>query len=262
MSRVLAPSVRAKTRSGRLLAAGLTGAALYAGYRAGFGQRSQLFGDFPFRAAADRTEPAPRRIALTFDDGPNEPYTSRVLDLLEQHRAKATFFQVGRCAERFPSATRQVVEAGHLLGNHSFHHEFSRYLREPHQRSEIARTQQTLTEIAGVTPALYRPPWLCHWPWVLRSIRAETMQPVSGLFGHPLEVLQPAGAVMARHAARLATPGAVLIFHDGFDSRGGRRDQTVEAVSQLLPRLIGQGYEFVTVAELFGVQGYQPVTTH
>ena len=245
------------SRTSRLLLAGLYGAAVYAGYNAGFGQRSQLFGEFPYRSAPGRDEPAPRRIALTFDDGPNEPYTSRLLDLLDRHRAKATFFQVGRCAERFPSATRRVVESGHLLGNHSFHHEFFRYLREPDQRSEIARAQRSLTEIAGVVPALYRPPWLCHWPWVLRSIRAESMRPVSGLFGHPLEVFQPSGAVMARSAERLAGPGAVLIFHDGFDSRGGRRDQTVDAVSRLLPRLSGQGYEFVTVAELLGVDGYQ-----
>ena len=242
----------------RLLAAGLSGAALYAGYTAGFGQRSQLFGEFPYQAsAADASvQASSKRIALTFDDGPNEPYTSQLLDLLERHRVRATFFQVGRCAERFPSATRRVVEAGHLLGNHSYHHEFGRYLREPAQRTEISRAQQTLTAIAGCTPALYRPPWLCHWPWVLRSVREQALAPVSGLFAHPFEVFQPPAPVLARSAERLAAPGRVLIFHDGFDSRGGRRGATVAAVELLVPRLLERGYEFVTVAELLGVPGY------
>ncbi|MBA8796148.1 peptidoglycan/xylan/chitin deacetylase (PgdA/CDA1 family) [Friedmanniella endophytica] len=239
-----------------------SGAVVAAGYRLAFAPQGSVFGDFPWRGPGlDRptTEVSPedRRIALTFDDGPNEPYTSRLLDVLGEHGARATFFQVGRCAERFPSATRRVVAEGHLLGNHSYHHEFTRYLREPRQQQEIARAQRTLQAVAGVTPALYRPPWLCHWPWVLGSVRGHGLRPVSGLFGHPLEVFQPAAAGMADSAHRLARPGRVLIFHDGFDARGGRRDQTVGAVAALLPRLRDEGYRFVTVAELLGVPGYQ-----
>ena len=78
-----------------MVAAGAAG--LVAGYTAGFGPRSQVFGDFPWCA-----DPGPAddpRIALTFDDGPNEPYTSRLLDLLAEHHATATFFQVGRCGQ-------------------------------------------------------------------------------------------------------------------------------------------------------------------
>ena len=136
-----------------------------AAYWTAFRPRSQVFGEFPHRGAT--TE---KVVALTFDDGPNEPYTSRLLDVLADREVLATFFQVGRCAQRFPSTTRRVVEAGHVLGNHSYRHAFTGYLREPDQRKEIARAQDVLHAVAGVAPALYRPPWLCHWPWVLRSI--------------------------------------------------------------------------------------------
>ena len=225
--------------------------AVAAGYWAGFGTRSQLFGPFPYRG-----KDAGSVVALTFDDGPNEPYTSRLLDVLADRGVLATFFQVGRCAERFPSATRRAVAEGHVLGNHSYSHSFTGYLRQPRQRAEVERGQDVLTRIAGVTPALYRPPWLCHWPWVLHTVRASGLQVVSGTFAHPLEIFQPAGERMAQAAARLAGPGRILIFHDGREARGGARDETVAAVGPLIDRLRAAGYAFTTVDALLGVSAY------
>ncbi len=216
-----------------------------------FGSRSQLYGHFPYQGATTS-----KTVALTFDDGPNEPYTSRLLDTLDHRDVRATFFQVGRCAERFPSTTRRVVDSGHVLGNHSFSHSFRSYAREPSQRLEIERTQEALHRIAGVVPALYRPPWLCHWPWVLDSIAAHELQVVSGTFGHPLEVFQPPAALMTAGAARRTAPGSVLIFHDGREARGGPREQTVCAVGPLIDRLREKGYTFTTVDRLFDVPAY------
>ena len=102
-----------------------------------------------------------------------------------------TFFQVGRCAQRHPDVTRRVVDEGHVLGNHSLTHELSGYLRDVDQRAEVTLGRMALAEIAGVSPRLYRPPWLCHWPWVLRGIAGTGSQVVSGTFVHPLEVFQP-----------------------------------------------------------------------
>jgi peptidoglycan/xylan/chitin deacetylase (PgdA/CDA1 family) len=158
-----------------------------AAYWTGFRSRSQIFGSFPH--AADTEENV---VALSFEDGPNEPYTSRLLDILDAYGVKATFSQVGRCAQRFPSTTRRVVQSGHVLGNHSYSHSFSGYLKQPRQEIEITRSQEVFYSITGVTPALYRPPWLCHWPWVLNSVLQHGLQPVSGTFVHPLEIFQPA----------------------------------------------------------------------
>jgi peptidoglycan/xylan/chitin deacetylase (PgdA/CDA1 family) len=230
---------------------GVALAAVGLGYWTAYRPTSQTFGPFPYQAEV--SEPL---VALTFDDGPNEPYTSRLLDLLDERDVRATFFQVGRCAERFPSASRRVVESGHVLGNHSYSHQFGSYFREPSQRREIERSQQALAAVTGVVPALYRPPWLCHWPWVLGSIRDHGLQVVSGLFGHPLEIIQPPARLMAASAAKITKPGAILIFHDGFDARGGRRDQSVAAIGPLIDELAGRGYRFVTVDQLLGVPAY------
>lgn len=221
------------------------------GYRAAFGSRSQGFGAFPYAGPADRPV-----VALTFDDGPNEPWTSRLLDVLDDRGVAATFFQVGRCAERFPSTTRRVVGSGHVLGSHSYSHSFRRYLSEPRQAEEIRRGQEALHRVAGVVPTLYRPPWLCHWPWVLQSIRAADLQVASGTFGHPLEVFQPPAALLAGGAARRVTPGTILILHDGREARGGDRQQTVAAVGPLIDRLRADGYGFTTVDRLLGVPAY------
>ena len=221
------------------------------GYMTAFRPRSQIFGPFPFEGGA--VDPV---IALTFDDGPNEPYTSRLLAVLAERNVRATFFMVGRCAERYPATVRDVVQAGHVLGNHSYSHSFSRYLTMPTQRTEIQHGQDCLTAIADVRPGLYRPPWLCHWPWVLASIRAAGLQPVSGRFADPLEVLQPPADRIAAAAARVARPGGILILHDGFDARGGVRDQTVAAVGPLIDTLRERGYRFATIDELLGVPPY------
>ena len=236
------------TRFGPL---GVALAAVGLGYWTAYRPTSQTFGPFPYQAEV--SEPL---VALTFDDGPNEPYTSWLLDLLDERGVRATFFQVGRCAERFPSASRRVVESGHVLGNHSYSHQFSGYFREPSQRREIERSQQALAAVTGVVPALYRPPWLCHWPWVLRSIRDHGLQVVSGLFGHPLELVQPPAMIMAASAVKITRPGSIVIFHDGFDARGGRRDQSVAAIGPLIDELSGRGYRFVTVDQLLGVPAY------
>ena len=230
----------------------LTGTVVSAlAYRLVFGSRSQVFGSFPFAGRADR-----REVALTFDDGPNEPYTSQLLDLLDDRGVPATFFQVGACVERAPAVTRRVVESGHVLANHSFSHSFSRYATAPRQRDEIDRTQALLFDTAGVRPALYRPPWLCHPPWVLSSIRARRLQVVSGTFAHPLEVFQPPAALLAAGAARRTRPGAILILHDGREARGGDRAQTVRSVGLLVDRLRATGYSFTTVDRLLGVMPY------
>ncbi len=228
-----------------------TASGLAALYRAGFGSRSQLFGPFPYRG--DTAEPV---VALTFDDGPNEPWTSRLLDVLGEREVPGTFFQVGRCAERHPEVTQRVLAEGHVLGNHSLSHSFARSLGVRHQAAEVTGGQQALRAVAGVTPLLYRPPWLCHWPWVLRSVTANGSTPVSGTFGALLEVTQPPPGGIAAAAAGRAGPGAMLILHDGREARGGNRASTVGAVGPLVDQLRARGYRFTTVDHLLGVPAY------
>jgi peptidoglycan/xylan/chitin deacetylase (PgdA/CDA1 family) len=242
--------MRTLAAAARVTAVGVSALGV-AAYWTGFRPRSQVFGSFPYAAETEE-----RVVALSFDDGPNEPYTSRLLDTLDQYDVKATFFQVGRCAQRFPSTTRRVVESGHVLGNHSYSHSFTRYLKQPRQEIEIIRSQEVFYSITGLTPALYRPPWLCHWPWVLSTLRHHGLQVISGTFAHPLEIFQPAADKLADSAARLTRPGTILIFHDGLEARGGPRDQSVAAIGPLIDRLADRGYRFTTVDQLLGVRAY------
>ncbi|HET9301463.1 MAG TPA: polysaccharide deacetylase family protein [Propionibacteriaceae bacterium] len=242
--------MKALAAAARATAVGVSALGVVA-YWTGFRPRSQTFGSFPYAAETEE-----RVVALSFDDGPNEPYTSRLLDTLDHYDVKATFFQVGRCAQRFPSTTRRVVESGHVLGNHSYSHSFTRYLKQPRQEIEIIRSQEVFYSITGLTPALYRPPWLCHWPWVLSTLRHHGLQVVSGTFAHPLEIFQPAADTLADSAARLTRPGTILIFHDGLEARGGPRDQSVAGIGPLIDRLADRGYRFTTVDQLLGVRAY------
>lgn len=213
---------------------------------------AQVLGRVPYRGPAG--EPV---VALTFDDGPNEPFTSRLLDVLAAAGVRATFFQVGRCAERFPQTTVATAAAGHVVGNHSLTHRFHSYLVPGRMRTEIRQTQTILTGLLGRTPALYRSPWLWRQPALLRALRGEGLRPVTGDFCHAFEVFQPSAQRIARRAVAKVRPGSILIFHDGFDARGGERGRTVEAVRLTIEGLRERGYRFVTVDELLGVPAYQ-----
>lgn len=220
-------------------------------WRVGFSPSSQLAGAFPWRGAG-----TDRRIALTFDDGPNEPYTSRIADTLADRGVTASFFCVGRCVQRHPAVVRRLVADGHLVGNHSLSHRFSRYLTAPDYRREIIETQQVIADTAGVRPGCFRPPWLFRHPLLLRTVRELGLQVVSGQFAHALEVAQPPADRLVAGALARARPGAILIFHDGFDGRGGDRAQTAAAVGPLIDALRGRGYRFMGVDQLLGVPGY------
>jgi peptidoglycan/xylan/chitin deacetylase (PgdA/CDA1 family) len=213
---------------------------------------SQVFGRYPYRG-----ESTDRVVALTFDDGPNEPYTSQIVDLLSGKNIRATFFQVGQCVERHPEATTRIHAAGHVIGNHSLSHRFDTYLRPGRLAREITETQEIVQRRIGQAPALFRSPWLWRQPMLLRRVRRLSLQPVSGVFCHSMEVFQPDGVRIARRAVAKTRPGSILIFHDGFDARGGNRSETVRAVDITTDELLRRGYRFVTVDELLDIPAYQ-----
>ena len=250
-------TARRRARRTLLLGAG-AGAATMAGfgYYSIFGPSSQLFGELPHRGTTRENV-----VALTFDDGPNEPFTSQLVHLLGEKHVPATFFQVGKCVERHPGLSARMVEAGHVIGNHSYSHRLLRYLTEPSLGSEIGRAQAVLEAEIGHRPALFRPPWLCHQPPLMVEAARQGLRVVSGSFAHPLEVAQIPAWRIARRAVNLARPGAILIFHDGFDARGGFRGQTVEAVRLVVDELKGRGFRFTTIDKMLDVPAYQDLTT-
>jgi len=132
----------------------------------GVNPRSQLYGKVWANGKRNH-----RQIALTFDDGPSEPYTAQVLNILGQHGIKATFFIIGQNARRYPEVCRQIVAAGNVIGNHSYHHHRSLCLSGGKAVArEIELAHQAIYECAGFEPKLFRPPHGFRTPWLMRTI--------------------------------------------------------------------------------------------
>jgi len=188
-------------RASRRIAGLAAGAAATAGaaYWLMMSPYSQTLGPFPYRGPAGR-----RLVALTFDDGPNEPYTSQLADYLDREGISATFFQVGRAVQRYPEVTTRLVSAGHVIGFHGHTHDFTRYLRRRTLAEELEHGMAVFAQL-GIRPALYRPPWLLRIPALRGLLHDHGLQAVSGEFCHPLEVAQPSPERIARH---LCTPPA------------------------------------------------------
>lgn len=212
---------------------------------------SQTLGPFPYRGPVGR-----RVVALTFDDGPNPPYTLQLADYLDSQGISATFFQVGRAVQQHPEVTKQLAAAGHVIGLHGHTHDFTRYLRCDTVARELDEGLAAFADV-GIRPALYRPPWLLRIPALRGILSTHGLQVVSGEFCHPLEVAQISPERIARRALRAAGGGSMIIFHDGRDGKGGERAATVRAVELVVDGLREQQYDFVTVDQLLGVPAYQ-----
>ena len=212
------------------------------------GRSSTLFAPSVYRGPAVR-----RSIALTFDDGPNAKFTTDLLELLQNQNILATFFLVGANVEKYPEITKNIYKSGHLIGNHSMNHKFMNYFITGHMNREVLQSQKVFKNILGKKPTLFRPPWLFRYPGLFRLIAKNNMQMVSGKFCYAFEVFQPNAGIIAKSAISKSRPGAILIFHDGVESKGGNRSQTIESVRILIDELKKQNYTFVTVDKLLGI---------
>ena len=200
---------------------------------------SQLFGKFPSKITTNG-----KIVYLTFDDGPNEPYTSQIIDYLNSKKIKATFFVVGECAKKYPKTIKKMHDSGHIIGNHTKSHKFFNYIKTPAMQKEIQDNQAIIKRITGEEPKLFRPPWLFRNPILLKSAKELGLKPISGVFCHPLEVFQIDAHQIAKGAINQAKPGQIIIFHDGYNAKGGNRAQTVEALKLTVEELTKQGYTF------------------
>ncbi|MBQ1024021.1 polysaccharide deacetylase family protein [Micromonospora sp. C95] len=183
-------------------------------------------------------------IALTIDDGPHPRWTPPLLDLLDAHGIRATFFLIGDRVREHPELARRIMAAGHPIGNHSMTHpQPFAALPRPALRAEIDRTQRAIEDATGVTPRLFRAPGGNWSPTVLRTTADLGLTPVDWTV-NPSDWRSPGVERITRTLSR-TRPGQIILCHDG----GGDRSQTLAALTQVIPRLIGQGLRFVTVAE-------------
>jgi peptidoglycan/xylan/chitin deacetylase (PgdA/CDA1 family) len=160
------------------LGLGALAAAVGAGLAVGAGAYSARW---PTSQIYGRTLIAPRKpdeIALTFDDGPNPRWTPQLLDILERHGAKATFFLIGQYAAQQPELVRRIHAAGHLIGNHTWSHPDLAITGKIQTREELARTNGELESILGAPVRFFRPPFGSRRPATLRIARELGLTPV------------------------------------------------------------------------------------
>ncbi|MFI6761628.1 polysaccharide deacetylase family protein [Micromonospora sp. NPDC050417] len=179
-------------------------------------------------------------VALTIDDGPHPQWTPRMLDLLDRHQVRATFFLIGDRVRERPELVRRIVAAGHAIGNHSMSHpQPFAALAPPRLRAEIARTQAEIEDAVGLRPALFRAPGGNWSPDVLRATAEIGLTAIDWTV-NPSDWRSPGVSRIIRSLSR-GRPGQVLLCHDG----GGDRSQTVEALDTVLPRMLDRGLRFV-----------------
>jgi peptidoglycan/xylan/chitin deacetylase (PgdA/CDA1 family) len=183
----------------------------------------------------------PHAIALTIDDGPDPRWTPQVLALLERYRITATFCQVGQQVTRLQGLVREVAAQGHLLANHTWTHADLARSTAPRIHDEIARTGEALEQAAGSRPTFFRAPYGAWSQQVLAECRAQQLTPLDWSVD-PRDWSRPGVDHITSTILRTTRPGSIILEHDG----GGDRSQTVAALRIVLPRLLDEGYTFVT----------------
>jgi peptidoglycan/xylan/chitin deacetylase (PgdA/CDA1 family)/GT2 family glycosyltransferase len=213
----------------------------------GVNPRSRLYGKV--LSHGDRNH---LRVALTFDDGPNEPYTSQILETLEQYRIKATFFMIGQNARRYPETCRRIVAAGNAIGNHSHHHLKSLCLRRGKTVTrDIEMAHQAIYECTGLEPTLFRPPHGFRSPWLMRAVRNLGYKVVTWDNMTSDWDAEKSGDEIVLAILRRAKPGGVIVLHDGRDTRPNYdRSRMIQALPSVIETLLERGFEFVTIPEL------------
>jgi peptidoglycan/xylan/chitin deacetylase (PgdA/CDA1 family) len=198
--------------------------------------------------APRRARGAGRRVALTFDDGPDPRWTPRVLDILRAHGVSGTFFLVGRRAAREPAAVRAIVAGGHEIASHGWSHT-SLWLCGPRRtETEIARAKHLLGYLAGTPPALFRPPWGMVNAAMFGALRRHGQRCV--FWSIQPEGLRPASAqAQVAHVLRRAHPGAIVDLHDA-EGTPGAPARLCAALPAMIDGLRAAGYRFATVGEL------------
>ncbi|MBR2951371.1 MAG: polysaccharide deacetylase family protein [Clostridia bacterium] len=188
-------------------------------------------------------------IALTFDDGPHPRYTKEILELLDMHGIRATFFMIGENISNYPESAKMVFEAGHEIGNHTDTHPCIRHVSSHGIAEEMRTAEKKIIELTGEKPRLFRPPeGLCSHE--ICQIAEEMDYSVilwtvdtRDWAGTPTDVITK--GVMKR-----VRGGDILLFHDYVSRRG----HTLDALRKIIPALQKEGYTFLTVSELLALE--------
>ncbi len=233
-------------------AAAATGLVTYAGRY----PDSKIFG-----SAITHTN-SPRKLAVTFDDGPNPAMTPKFLDLLDRHKVGATFFVIGQYVRQHPELLRETAARGHIIGNHTDSHPNLFWSSATQTRDELHRCYDAITTALGAPPKFFRPPFGWRNPWLASTARELNLQVVTwtllpGDWRAPtsdwlVDRMRPI-STRAKSAATSHSNirnGDILCLHDGgHRAQNADRTHTLGALEECLPRWRDLGLDFVTMNE-------------
>ncbi|MCR8842753.1 polysaccharide deacetylase family protein [Paenibacillus sp. SC116] len=210
---------------------------------------AQLHNKYPQLFKLRGSSKTGNKVALTFDDVPDQTITPVILDILKQENIKATFFLVGYRAERNPSIVKRMVDEGHIIGNHTYNHPLLTRQDLPKFIRQLRQTENIIDEITGYKPRYFRPPF--------GEITEEQLQ-WAGKHGYMVVNWDvdsndwrgiPA-VVMENNIINDVVPGSIVLQHAGGAGKKGYLDNTVKALPSIIKRLKTRQYEFVTIPEL------------
>lgn len=188
-----------------------------------------------------------KKIALTFDDGPHYKYTEEILDILDEYDIKATFFIVGQLAERYPEIIMREIKEGHEIASHTWSHPKLTEISEAALTKEFENTERFLYDLAEYEPKLFRPPEGKYNNCILR-IAGELDYEVILWTVDTRDWAHTPSSQIVTNVINNTKPGSIILCHDfiGIDS------PTPDALRAFIPKLLNDGYKFVTVSELIG----------
>jgi peptidoglycan/xylan/chitin deacetylase (PgdA/CDA1 family) len=188
-------------------------------------------------------------VALTYDDGPNPPYTNKLLDTLERLQVKVTFFVLGKNLEKYPQIAQEIFLKGHELGNHSYSHLPLIWKKASFIKSEIEKTDRLLRQLGVEQEIHFRPPFgfkLLFLPYILAKMHKKNI-----LWNvDPKDFAASEAKVIESYVLDHVKPGSIILLHDG----GGDRSLTIAATESLIQQLQAKGYQFKTVSELLALK--------
>lgn len=187
-------------------------------------------------------------VALTFDDGPDKKYTPLVLDILEEHDVKATFFVVGNQVSKYPKVAKRIVEEGHSIGNHSWSHQDLTKLSAKALNTQIDSAQKAILDATGVDTKLFRAPYGNLSAKLITQLHERDMLHVMW----SVDTRDWAGTSvkdMRANVLKNTKDGAAILMHS-FGGKKGSLDNTLELLPLIIKDLREKGFEFVTVDQL------------
>ncbi|MDQ6929123.1 MAG: polysaccharide deacetylase family protein [Candidatus Eremiobacteraeota bacterium] len=245
-----------------LLRAGIAVAFLallvFGAYRLFEDPTNQMFGPTVVSGPSDE-----RVVALTYDDGPNPPYTDLILDVLKKERVHATFFLVGRAAQAYPKTVKRMAAEGHAIGNHTWDHAHLVVLRRSQMRTEMQRTDAAILRATGTRPHIMRPPFGARDWRVVDAMKRLGYAVIMWSVPLPNDWEYPGAPTIARRVVPNVKDGSIVVLHDG--NRGQLcaarslnphvcdRSEDIAATQMIVEQLKARGFRFVTIPELIAL---------